>query len=168
MGSGRQAQISARIPQAGPPSASAASPTAAFPTSCGSPRAPATSKTGCWLTVRAAALPLLERRHHVLREPAELLLELGRAQAFRPVNHEVLEARIFRLDRLDALDDVLGRSAEPGLLRDAVGKLGRARRRARRAPGAALLVGVAHETERREPLVAFVMGRLDLAHRLGF
>src|SRR3954454_11080081 len=102
MGSGRQAPISALTRRAGPRSASATSITAACRTSCGSTRAPATSKTGCWLTVRAAALPLLERRHHVLGEPAELLLELGWAQALSPVNHEVLEARIFRLDRLDA------------------------------------------------------------------
>ena len=40
------------------------------------------------------------------------------------------------------------------------------RRRAGRAPGAALLVGIAHEPERREPLVALVMRRLDAADRL--
>ena len=74
---------------------------------------------------------------------------------------------IFRLDRLDALDDVLRRAAEPGLLRHAVGERGDLRGRAGRAPGAALLVGVAHEAERREPLVALVMRRLDPAHRLG-
>src|ERR1041385_3358508 len=116
----------------------------------------------------ALILGSLERRHHVLGEPPELLLELGRAQALGPVDHEVLEARILRLDRLDALDDVLGRPAEPRLLRDAVGKLRRARRGAGRAPGAALLVGIAHEPEWREPLVALVVRGLDLSDRLGF
>src|SRR5207302_925327 len=45
-------------------------------------------------------------RHHFAREPAQLLLELARRQAFGPVDHEVLEAGILRLDRLDAVDHV--------------------------------------------------------------
>src|SRR5215472_11985904 len=66
-------------------------------------------------------LPLIgstpvERRHHVLGEPAQLLLELVGGQALGPVDHEILEPRIFRLDRLDAVDDVRRRSAEPRLL----------------------------------------------------
>src|SRR2546422_952260 len=77
--------------------------------------------------------------------------------AFRPVDHEVLESGILRLDGLDPLDDVRRRAAEPGLLLDAVGERRHARGRARRAPRAAVLVRVAHEAERREPLVALVV-----------
>src|SRR6185312_3238392 len=105
-------------------------------------------------------------RHHVLGEPAELLLELLGRDAFGPVDHEMLEAGIFGGDGFDAVDDLLGRAAEPRLLLDAVLEAGRARRRAGRAPCPALLVGVAHEAEGREPLVALVMRRLDAAHRL--
>src|SRR6186997_1627981 len=112
------------------------------------------------------ALPVLERRHHVLGEPAKLLLEFLRADALGPMDHEVLEAGILRLDRLDALDHVLGRSAEPGLLRDTLGERGDFCGRTRRSPRAAVLVGVTHEAERREPFVALVMRRLDAAHRL--
>src|SRR6185369_15948101 len=68
-----------------------------------------------------------------------------------------------RLDRLDALDDVLGRAAEPRLLLDAVGQGRDPRGRARRAPRAAVLIGIAHEPERREPLVALIMRGLDAA-----
>src|SRR5258707_11724724 len=109
-----------------------------------------------------------ERWHYVLGEPAQLLLEFLRPDALRPVDHEVLEAGIFGRDRLDAVDHVAGRAAEPRLLGDAVGERGRARRRPGRAPGAALLVGVAHEAERREPLVALVVRGLDLARRFRF
>src|ERR1043166_9018409 len=78
----------------------------------------------------------------------------------------MLEAGFFRLDRLDAVDDVRGRAAEPRLLLHTVAQRGHPGWRARRAPGAALLVGVAHEAERREPFVALVVRRLDLADRL--
>src|SRR5215510_15457450 len=105
----------------------------------------------------------LERGHHVAREPAELFLELLDRQALRPVDHEVLEPGVLRRDRLDAVDHVRRRTAEPRLLLDPVGERGCARRRARRAPRAPLLVGVAHEAERREPLVALVVRRLHAA-----
>src|SRR5882724_3131635 len=121
-----------------------------------------------WSNVTQCRSPPLERRHHVLGEPAQLLLEFLRPDAFGPVDHEVLEAGIFRLDRLDALDDVLRRAAEPGLLLHAFRQCRDLRRRAGRTPGAALLVGIAYEAERREPLVALVMRRLDPAHRLHF
>src|SRR2546422_9182978 len=106
------------------------------------------------LVPRRSASARLERRHHLAREPAELLLELLGREALRPVDHEVLESGILRLDGLDPLDDVRRRAAEPGLLLDAVGERRHARGRARRAPRAAVLVRVAHEAERREPLVA--------------
>src|SRR6185295_6294283 len=109
----------------------------------------------------------LERRHHVLGEPGELILEVLRAHALGPVDHEVLEARILRLDRLDAVDHVLRGAAEPCLLRDALGERRDFGWRAGRAPGAALFVGVAHEAERREPFVALVVRGLDRAHRFG-
>src|SRR5215831_15117283 len=82
----------------------------------------------------------LERGHHVAREPAELFLELLDRQTLRPVDHEVLEPRILRRDRLDAVDHVRRRTAEPRLLLDPVGERGCARRRARRAPRAPLLM----------------------------
>src|SRR5262245_12062330 len=94
------------------------------------------------------ALTPLERRHHVLGEPAQLLLEFLGRKPFGPMDHEVLEAGIFRRDRLDAVDHLVGPAAEPGLLRNAVFERWGARGRAGRAPGPALLVGVAHEAER--------------------
>src|SRR5258707_219846 len=90
-------------------------------------------------------LPALEGRHHVLGEPGELLLELLRPEALGPVDHEAVEPRILRLDRLDALDDFLGRAAEPGLLRDAVLERRHLGRRAGRTPGPAVFVGVAQK-----------------------
>src|SRR5215471_4587271 len=97
---------------------------------------------------------LFERRHHVLREPAQLFLELLGREALGPVDHEILEPGISRRDRLDAVDHIGRRAAEPRLLRDAVLEPRRARGRAGRAPGAPLLVGITHEAERREPLEA--------------
>src|SRR5262249_60844915 len=87
-------------------------------------------------------------------------------QPLRPIDHDVFESGMLRLERLDALDDVRGRSAEPRLLRDPVGKIRYTRRRARCAPGAAMLVGVADEAERREPLVTLVVRGLNAALRL--
>src|SRR2546425_11289613 len=107
-----------------------------------------------------------ERRHHVPREPAQLLLELLGRQPLGPVDHEVLEPRVLGLDRLDPLDDVRGRTAEPRLLLDPLGQRGHARGRARRAPRASVLVRVAHEAEGREPLVALVVRGLDAARGL--
>src|SRR2546421_4822224 len=102
-----------------------------------------------------------EGRHHLAREPAQLLLELLGRQALGPVDHEVLEPRIPGLDRLDALDHVRGRPAEPRLLGDAVGEVRHARGGAWRAPRAAVLIGVAHEAERCEPLVPLIVRWLD-------
>src|SRR5215831_8505648 len=123
------------------------------------------SPDGCrpgWSRVPLTA----ERGHHVTREPPELLLELLGPEPLGPVDHEVLEPRILRLDRADAVDDVRGRAAEPRLLLDALGERRHARGRAGRAPRAPLLVRVAHEAERREPLVALVVGRLHATGRL--
>src|SRR5882724_3058209 len=86
-----------------------------------------------------------ERRHHVLGEPAQLLLELLRTEALGPVDHEAVEARIFRLDRLDALNHFVRRAAEPGLLRDAVLQGRHLRRRAGRTPGPPLLIRVSYK-----------------------
>src|SRR4051812_37156039 len=96
----------------------------------------------------------LECRHHIFGEPPELLLEFFGADALSPVNHEVFEPGIFRLDRLDPVDHLLRRPAEPGLLLHALGERRDFCRRAGRTPGAALLVGIAHEPEWCEPLVA--------------
>src|SRR5258706_3433506 len=101
-----------------------------------------------------------QRGHHVPREPAELFLELLGREPLGPVDHEVFEARVLRLDGLDAVDDVPGWAAEPRFRRDAVGERRCPRGRAGRAPRAPLLVCVAHEPERREPLVALVVRRL--------
>src|SRR5262249_42959527 len=115
-------------------------------------------------TRRKGTLP--ERRHHVLGEPVELFLEFLGRDAFGPVDHDVLEGRILRLDGTDAIDNVLGRTTEPGLLLNAVLEARRPRGCARGTPGAALLVGVAYETERCEPFVALVVRGLDPADRL--
>lgn len=107
-----------------------------------------------------------ERRHDIAREPTQLVLELGRRQSFGPVDHEILEPGVLGFDRLDPLDDLGRRATEPSLLLHAVADRGDRRRRARSAPSAALLIGIAYEPERREPLVALVMCRLDTADRL--
>src|SRR5689334_7217909 len=127
------------------------------PTARGSPPTAGIPPTG------TGPSALCEGGHHVTREPAQLLLEVLRRETLGPVDHEVLEAGILGLDRPDPLDHVLRRTAEPRLLLDAVGERRDARGRAGRAPRAALLVGVAHEAERREPLVALVVRGLDLA-----
>src|SRR4029453_16863695 len=119
---------------------------------------PAARRPGWDSRTRASAA---KRGHDVPREPAQLLLELFGREPLGPVDHEVFETRILGLDRLDALDDVLRRATEPRLLLDTVGQGRDARRGARRAPRAPLLVGVAHEAERREPLVALIVGGLD-------
>jgi hypothetical protein len=78
------------------------------------------------------------------------------------VDHEVLEAGILCLDRADAVDHLAGGPQNQAFCCTPSRKDGISGRRARRTPGAALLVGVAHEPERREPLVALVVRRLDL------
>src|SRR4030095_10604249 len=70
-----------------------------------------------------AAAPL-ERRHHVACEPGELLLELLRPHALRPVDHHLVEARVLLLEVANAFDHVLGRAAEPRLLVHAVAGAG--------------------------------------------
>src|SRR5882757_7119426 len=82
------------------------------------------------------------------------------------MDHEILEAWIFGFDRPDAVDDLARCAAEPGFLLHAVADRGNLGGSARRAPGAAVLVGITHEAKRREPLVAFVMRRLDALDRL--
>src|SRR6266481_9912261 len=79
------------------------------------------------------------------------------------MDHEVFEPRIFVSHRLDAVDDMARRAAEPRLLRNAVAQRRHAGRRSGRAPGAPVLVGVAHEPEWRKPLEAFVVRRLEPA-----
>src|ERR1700728_3371812 len=68
----------------------------------------------------ASCLP--ERRHHLSREPAELLDELVRRQPLGPMDHEVFEPGILRFDRLDPVDHLGRRAAEPGLLLDPLGE----------------------------------------------
>src|SRR6516162_5414518 len=82
------------------------------------------------------------------------------------MDHEILEARIFCLDRLDAVDHMRRRSAKPRLLLHPVGQRGHARWRSGSAPGPALFVGVADKAERGKPLVTLVMRRLEAADRL--
>ena len=63
--------------------------------------------------IRLTAPP--EGRHHVAREPRQLLLELLRPHALRPVDHHLVETGILLLEVLDLLDDLPGRPAEPCL-----------------------------------------------------
>src|SRR6266480_5840958 len=106
----------------------------------------------------------LERRHHVLGKPTQLLLEFRGRDALGPMDHEILEPRVLGLDRLDAIDHVRWRTAEPRLLLDAVAQRGHPRGSAGRPPGATLFIGVAHEAERREPLVTLVMCGLEASN----
>src|SRR5207248_8839016 len=87
-------------------------------------------------------------------------------QPFGPMDHEILEAGVFRLDRFDTVDDLPRRAAEPRLLLYPFAQGRHCRGRAGGAPGAAVLVGVAYEAERREPFVALVMRRFEAADRL--
>src|SRR5712672_561687 len=114
----------------------------------------------------AAGLAAVEGWHDLAGKPLQLLDELARRQPFGPVDHEILEAGIFRLDRFDAVDDLCRRAAEPRLLLHPLAQGRHRRGRAGRPPGTALLVGVAHKAERREPFVALVMRRLEAADRL--
>src|SRR6185436_17097699 len=99
-------------------------------------------------------LALAEGGHDLAGKPAELFLELLGPHALGPVDHHLVEARVGVLEVANALDDVLGRPAQPRSLLDAVADTGNARGRARRAPRAPVGVRVAHEAEWREPLVA--------------
>src|SRR5665213_3983253 len=111
-------------------------------------------------------LAAVERRHYVAGEPAQLLGEFGGRETFGPVDHEIFEAGIARLDRLDAVDYLVRAAAEPGLLLYPFAQGGDADRGAGGAPGAAVLVGVADKAERREPFEALVVRRLQPADRL--
>src|SRR5262245_60789629 len=84
------------------------------------------------------------------------------------MEHEVFEPRIFISHRLDAVDNVGRWAAEPRLLRDTVAQRGNAGRRSGHAPGAPVLVGVAHEPEWRKPLEAFIVRGLEPAHSFLF
>src|SRR5262249_40546255 len=107
-----------------------------------------------------------EGGHDLAGEAAQLVGEFRGGEPFGPVNHEVFQPGILGLDRTDAVDHLAGRAAEPRLLLHAVADRRDPRGCARGAPDAALLVGVAHEAERREPLVALVVRRLAPPDRL--
>src|SRR6267378_7785185 len=104
--------------------------------------------------------------HDVFREPTQLVGEFRGRQSFSPVDHEILKPGVLGFNRSDPIDDLGRRATEPGLLLHAVTDRGDRRRCTRSAPGAALIVRIAHEAERREPLVALVMCRLDALDRL--
>src|ERR1700688_4545239 len=108
----------------------------------------------------------VEGGHDLAGEPAELLNELGRRESLGPMDHEIFEAGVFRLDRFDAVDDLARRAAEPRLLLHPLAQGWHCRGCARGAPGATLRVGVAHKAERREPFIALVMRRFEAADRL--
>src|SRR5437016_5929369 len=103
----------------------------------------------------------VEGGHDLAGEPAQLLDELARRQALGPMDHEILEAGVSRLDRFDAVDDLTRGAAEPRLLLHPLAQGRHCGGRARGAPGAAVLVGVADKAERREPFVALVMRRFE-------
>src|SRR5712691_7736498 len=107
-----------------------------------------------------------EGRHHLPGKSRELPFEDAGGRALTPVQHDLLEPGIVAFPLLQAGDDVLGRSDQPGLLVDAFAERRHAGRRAGRSPGSALLVGVADEPEGSEPLIALVVGGLDLAEGL--
>src|ERR1700732_2047139 len=108
----------------------------------------------------------VERRDDILGEPPELLFELLGGQSLGPVDHEILQARILRLDRFDPLDDLRRRPTEPSLLFNAIAQRRHPRRRSWGAPSPALLIGIAHKPKRSEPFVALVVRRLDATDRL--
>src|SRR6266850_1636594 len=99
-----------------------------------------------------------EGRHDVLREPTELVGEFRGRQSFSPVDHEILKPRVLGFDRLYAIDDLGRGPAEPGLLLHAVANRGDRRRRTGSAPGAAPIVGIAHEAERHPDIDRQVLG----------
>src|SRR6516225_10776513 len=80
------------------------------------------------------------------------------------MNHKAIKSGIFRFDRLDARYHLGRRSAEPGLLINAITQRRGAGRRAGRTPGSALLVGVTHEAEWREPFESFVVRGFEPAN----
>src|SRR5215216_6415698 len=75
----------------------------------------------------------------------------------RPVQDNLLQARVFRLELLQPPDDGCRGPDQPRLLANALFDGRHAGGGARSAPGSTLLVRVAHETKRGEPLVALVV-----------
>src|SRR5215813_10434086 len=69
-----------------------------------------------------------EGRHHLAREPGQLLQHHRARRAQRPGDHHVLQAGIARLQLLEVRDDVARRSAEPRAVAHAVLQRGRGRR----------------------------------------
>src|SRR5947209_6510776 len=107
----------------------------------------------------------VESRHDLTGKHAQLLDKLVRRQSLGPMNHEIFETGVFRLDRLDTVDDLARRAAEPGFLPYAFAQGRNGRGRAGRAPGAALLVGITHKAERRKPFEALVVSCFAFADR---
>src|SRR6185503_6213028 len=52
----------------------------------------------------------LKRGHDVVGEHPQLVLPIGGGHAFRPVEDDVLEARVLRFEVLQQADDALGRT----------------------------------------------------------
>src|SRR6202045_652978 len=128
-----------------------------------SPALPRISPTPPYRYLCSAAV---ERRDDILGEPPELVFELLWGQSLGPVDHEILQAPILRLDRFDPLDDLRRRPTEPSLLFNALAQRRHPRRRSWGAPSPALLIGIAHKPKRSEPFVALVVRRLDATDRL--
>src|SRR5207248_7066393 len=118
---------------------------------------PALPRISPRIAYRCPCSTTVERRHDILGEPPELLFELLGGRALGPVDHEILQARILRLDRFDPLDDLRRRPTEPSLLLHAVTQRRHPRRRSRGTPSPALFIGIAHKPKRSEPFVALVV-----------
>src|SRR5271163_4363177 len=99
----------------------------------------------------------VERRYDILGKPSELLFELLGGQSLGPVDHEILESRILRLDRFDPLDDLRRRPAEPSLLLNAITQRRHPRRCSGGTPSPALFIGITYKAKRSEPFVALVV-----------
>src|SRR5260221_14078890 len=66
--------------------------------------------------LESGKIRLAERRHHVLGEPAELILELGGRNSPRPTDHKVVGPGIRWPRRLEPADHLPRRAAEPSLV----------------------------------------------------
>src|SRR5262249_6926375 len=110
--------------------------------------------------------PSPKLRHHILRKPLQLVLEVGGAGAEREAQNNLLEAWILALDVLEVVGHLGGRGGGPGPLRPdvlVVDASGDVAGDARRAEVLHLVLAVAQHAERRRELHVLLEDGLELA-----
>src|SRR5260370_35288732 len=103
---------------------------------------------------RSLCSTTVKRRHDILGEPPELFFEFLGGQSLGPVDHEILQARILRLNRFDPLDDLRRRPPEPSVLLNAIPQVRHPPRHPRRTQTRPSFLAVAAKANRPEPFCA--------------